>query len=154
MKSDESFYGVIGPTGSMLPILRGRELVYFERRPVKEGDIIAFTADWGITRRIIHRVVEIRDGRFYTKGDNAPSRIEGHRTAKDAEDVRLEFEKGEVVDHSAEKEEKTLKEIIEIDEGARRFGEMAIGTNRGIKRYALNMLFDVKIGDTIHCALG
>jgi len=66
MKSDESFYGVIGPTGSMLPILRGRELVYFERRPVKEGDIIAFTADWGITRRIIHRVVEIRDGRFYT----------------------------------------------------------------------------------------
>ncbi len=154
MKSDESFYGVIGPTKSMRPILRGRELVYFERRSVKEGDIIAFTADWSITRRVIHRVVEIRDGRFYIKGDNAPSRIEGHRTAKDTEDVRLEFEKGEVVDYSAEKEEKTLKEIIEIDEGSRRFGEMAIGTNRGIKRHTLNMLFDEKIGDTIHCALG
>ena len=68
--------------------------------------------------------------------------------------VRLTFEKGEVVDFSAEKEEATLKQIIETDEGSRRLGEIAIGTNRGIKRYTLNMLFDEKIGDTIHCALG
>ena len=70
------------------------------------------------------------------------------------EGVRLIFEKGEVVDFSAEKAGATLKEIIEIDEGSRRLGEMAIGTNRGIKQYTLNMLFDEKIGDTIHCALG
>jgi len=70
------------------------------------------------------------------------------------EGVRLNFEKGEVVDFSAEKEEDTLKRIIETDEGSRRLGEMAIGTNRGIKKYTLNMLFDEKIGDTIHCALG
>jgi aminopeptidase len=70
------------------------------------------------------------------------------------EGVRLTFEKGEVVDFSAEKSEATLKEIIEIDDGSRRLGEMAIGTNRGIKQYTLNMLFDEKIGDTIHCALG
>lgn len=70
------------------------------------------------------------------------------------EGVRLTFEKGEVVDFSAEKEEATLKQIIEIDEGSKRLGEMAIGTNRGIKDYTLNMLFDEKIGDTIHCALG
>ncbi len=70
------------------------------------------------------------------------------------EGVRLSFEKGEVVDFSAEKEEPTLKEILEIDEGSRRLGEMAIGTNRGIKQHTLNMLFDEKIGDTIHCALG
>ncbi|MCF2137682.1 MAG: aminopeptidase [Candidatus Thorarchaeota archaeon] len=68
--------------------------------------------------------------------------------------VRLTFEKGEVVDFSAEKEEATLKSIIETDEGSRRLGEMAIGTNRGIQKYTLNMLFDEKIGDTIHCALG
>ncbi|MHA2360154.1 MAG: aminopeptidase, partial [Candidatus Thorarchaeota archaeon] len=70
------------------------------------------------------------------------------------EGVRLTFEKGEVVDYSAEKEEATLKQLLEVDEGARRLGEMAIGTNRGIKDYTLNMLFDEKIGDTIHCALG
>jgi aminopeptidase len=44
--------------------------------------------------------------------------------------------------------------FVEVDEGSRRLGEMAIGTNRGIKQYTLNMLFDEKIGDTIHCALG
>ncbi len=70
------------------------------------------------------------------------------------EGVRLTFENGEVVDYSAEKEEATLKQILEIDDGARRLGEMAIGTNRGIKEYTLNMLFDEKIGDTVHCALG
>ncbi|UCH05312.1 MAG: aminopeptidase [Candidatus Thorarchaeota archaeon] len=70
------------------------------------------------------------------------------------EGVRLKFEKGEVVDYSAEKSENVLKEILEVDEGSKRLGEMAIGTNRGIKRYTLNMLFDEKIGDTIHCALG
>ncbi|MFQ5832568.1 MAG: aminopeptidase [Candidatus Thorarchaeota archaeon] len=70
------------------------------------------------------------------------------------EGVRLKFEKGQVVEYSAEKGEPTLKEILEVDEGSKRLGEMAIGTNRGIKRYTLNMLFDEKIGDTIHCALG
>ncbi|MGY5860022.1 MAG: aminopeptidase [Candidatus Thorarchaeota archaeon] len=70
------------------------------------------------------------------------------------EGVRLAFEKGEVVDFSAEKEEATLKQVIDTDEGSRRLGEMAIGTNRGIKRATLNMLYDEKLGDTIHCALG
>lgn len=69
-------------------------------------------------------------------------------------DVRLTFEKGVVVDYSAGQEEETLKAILEVDEGSSRLGEMAIGTNRGIKQYTLNMLFDEKIGDTIHCALG
>jgi aminopeptidase len=70
------------------------------------------------------------------------------------EGVRLTFERGDVVDFSAEKEEATLKAIIEIDDGSKRLGEMAIGTNRGIQQYTLNMLFDEKIGDTVHCALG
>lgn len=70
------------------------------------------------------------------------------------EGVRLTFEKGEVVDFSAEKGEDTLKAVLEVDEGAKRMGEIAIGTNRGITQYTLNILFDEKIGDTVHCALG
>ncbi|MBD3408455.1 MAG: aminopeptidase [Candidatus Lokiarchaeota archaeon] len=70
------------------------------------------------------------------------------------EGVRLTFEKGEVVDYSVEKNEEAFKAVLETDEGSRYLGEMAIGTNRGIKDYTLNMLFDEKIGDTIHCALG
>ncbi len=68
--------------------------------------------------------------------------------------VRLEFKEGKVVKFSAEKGEEALEAALEVDEGALYLGEMAIGTNRGIKQYTLNMLFDEKIGDTIHCALG
>jgi aminopeptidase len=68
--------------------------------------------------------------------------------------VRLEFKKGQVVKYSAEKGQEALDALLNVDEGARYLGEMAIGTNRGIQQYTLNMLFDEKIGDTIHCALG
>lgn len=70
------------------------------------------------------------------------------------QDVRLEFKKGQVVKYSAEKGQEALDALLNVDEGARYLGEMAIGTNRGIQKYTLNMLFDEKIGDTIHCALG
>jgi aminopeptidase len=70
------------------------------------------------------------------------------------EDVRLQFDKGTVVDFSAEKGEQSLQAILEVDDGATRLGEIAMGMNRGITKYTLNMLFDEKIGGTIHCALG
>ncbi|MHA2433336.1 MAG: aminopeptidase [Candidatus Thorarchaeota archaeon] len=70
------------------------------------------------------------------------------------EGVRLRFDKGTVVDYSAEKGEQTLKAILEVDDGATRLGEIAMGMNWGISKYTLNMLFDEKIGGTIHCALG
>ena len=73
-----SFYGVIGPTDSMLPVFQGGELVRFEQRPASVGDIIAFTADWGITGRVIHRVVEIKGDKFFTQGDNMLNRDEGY----------------------------------------------------------------------------
>ncbi len=68
--------------------------------------------------------------------------------------VRLQFEGGKVIKYSAEQGQEALDALLNVDEGARYLGEMAIGTNRGIKQYTLNMLFDEKIGDTIHCALG
>lgn len=68
--------------------------------------------------------------------------------------VRLEFKEGKVVKYSAERGQASLEALLKVDEGVQYLGEMAIGTNRGIKRYTLNMLFDEKIGDTIHCALG
>jgi aminopeptidase len=58
------------------------------------------------------------------------------------------------VDYSAETNEHVLKSIIETDQGSKRIGELGIGTNRGIRRFTKNILFDEKIGDTIHLALG
>ncbi len=69
-------------------------------------------------------------------------------------DARLTFEDGVVVDYSASQHEKALDEILETDEGAKRIGELGIGMNRGIDRFTYNMLFDEKMGDTVHLALG
>jgi aminopeptidase len=68
--------------------------------------------------------------------------------------VELVFEKGKVVKASAEKNEELLLRMLETDEGAQRLGEFGIGTNDQIQRFTRNMLFDEKIGGTIHLALG
>ncbi len=41
-----------------------------------------------------------------------------------------------------------------MDKGSRYLGEVAIGTNFGIKNFTRNILFDEKIGGTVHMALG
>ena len=70
------------------------------------------------------------------------------------EGVKLKFVDGEVVDFSSDRNENVLENLINTDEGSKRIGELGIGTNRGIKRFTKNMLFDEKMGDTIHMALG
>ena len=72
---------------------------------------------------------------------------------KEIEDIYLEFKNGKAIKATANKGEDLLKEILKI-ENANRIGEFAIGTNYGIKKFTKNMLFDEKIGGTIHCALG
>ena len=69
-------------------------------------------------------------------------------------DVRLIFEAGEVVDFSASAGEAALASILETDPGARRLGEFGIGMNRGIDRFTDSILFDEKMGDTVHLAVG
>ena len=73
---------------------------------------------------------------------------------KEIEGIRLEVLDGKVVKGTAQKGEELLKMLIETDEGASCFGEVAIGTNYGIKKFTKNMLFDEKIGGTIHMAIG
>ncbi len=68
--------------------------------------------------------------------------------------VRLLFEEGKVVQYSAEVGEDFLAAMLNLDEGASRLGEFAIGTNPNVTRITRNVLFDEKIAGTIHCALG
>ena len=77
-----------------------------------------------------------------------------YRQGREIDDVRLDFEDGEVVDYSAGRGEDLVGEILETDEGARRIGEFGVGMNRAIDRPTYNMLFDEKMGDTIHLAVG
>ena len=79
-----------------------------------------------------------------------PANIQGHEVAG----IRLRFEHGKVVDASAERNEPFFLSLLDTDEGARRIGEFAFGTNNGIQRFTGNTLYDEKIGGTIHLALG
>lgn len=73
---------------------------------------------------------------------------------REVENVRLELRDGVVVSFSAGKNEAFLREMLDLDVGARRFGELAIGTNYQIQTFSKNTLFDEKIGGTCHLALG
>jgi len=68
--------------------------------------------------------------------------------------VRLRFEDGKVVNASAEQGEEFLVEMLDTDEGARRLGEIGIGTNYGIETGTKEILLDEKIGGTVHLAVG
>jgi aminopeptidase len=68
--------------------------------------------------------------------------------------VKLRFADGEVVDASAERNEEFLLKTLDTDEGARRLGELGIGTNYGIDRFTKEILLDEKIGGTVHLAVG
>ncbi|MEA2311482.1 MAG: aminopeptidase, partial [Solirubrobacteraceae bacterium] len=54
----------------------------------------------------------------------------------------------------AERGEDYLKATLATDDGASRLGEIGIGTNFGIDRAVGSILFDEKIGGTVHLAVG
>lgn len=69
------------------------------------------------------------------------------------EDVTLWVKDGLIEKWSA-KQGQAFLDYIFAQPGARRFGEAAIGTNYDIRQMTKNILFDEKIGGTIHMAIG
>jgi aminopeptidase len=61
---------------------------------------------------------------------------------------------GKVVKEKAAKGQGLLTALLNTDAGSRYLGEWGIGTNYGIQRFTKNMLFDEKLGGTIHFAVG
>jgi len=72
----------------------------------------------------------------------------------DVDGVELEFADGRVVTARADTGEEYLQRALETDGGAKFLGELGIGTNFGIDRPTGTILFDEKIGGTVHLALG
>jgi aminopeptidase len=68
--------------------------------------------------------------------------------------IYLKFENGVITSYKAEKENETLKKIIETDEGSHRLGEVAFGMNRGIQKALKHPLFVEKVAGTMHIAIG
>jgi aminopeptidase len=75
-------------------------------------------------------------------------------SGQEVTDIELWFEKGRVVKETASKNQELLTAQLNTDEGARYLGEFGIGTNYGITRFTKDMLFDEKMGGTIHLAVG
>ncbi len=72
---------------------------------------------------------------------------------KEVENIWLKFKDGKVVEYTASKGQEILEKVLEM-ENADILGEVAIGTNYGIQKFTKNMLFDEKMGGTVHLALG
>jgi aminopeptidase len=113
-------------------------------------------------RRFIASVGEhnMPDGEFFTgpvedatEGKVAFS-LPASYGGREVTGVRLRFEGGRVVDASAERGEELLLEMLDTDPGARRVGELGIGTNYGIATGTREILLDEKIGGTVHMAIG
>jgi len=102
----------------------------------------------------------VPDGEVFT----APEKysVEGHieftypaiRAGQEVECIYLEFKKGKVVKATAKKNEKLLHALLNTDAGSCYLGELGIGVNYNINKYTKNLLFDEKIGGTVHLALG
>ena len=88
--------------------------------------------------------------------------VEGHirydfpvcEGGREVDGIRLVFRGGKVVEATAQKNQDYLLKMLDMDPGARRLGELGIGTNYGIQQFIKNILFDEKIGGTVHLALG
>jgi aminopeptidase len=59
-----------------------------------------------------------------------------------------------VVSSRASGGEDYLQAMLDLDPGARRLGELGLGLNTGIDQFTGSILYDEKIGGTVHLALG
>jgi aminopeptidase len=107
-----------------------------------------------------HGTVNFPDGEIFTSPVEAS--VNGHvhfnypsdYGGREINGVQLTFKDGKVIDACASKSEDYLLGQLDMDDGARYLGEFAIGTNNGIQKFTHSILFDEKIGGSIHMALG
>lgn len=137
--------------------------------PFEEGEEIRIVgAGTDLTLSIAGRPPQLDDGRvnmpggefFFAPIDDSAQGVVSYREfpavygPHEVTGVRLRFEAGRVVDASADTNEEFLVRTLDTDEGARRIGELGIGTNPRITRHMKNVLFDEKMAGTVHLAVG
>ena len=76
------------------------------------------------------------------------------RDGRELKGIALEFSQGKVISAKADEGEDYLLSMLDLDPGARRLGELGLGLNSGIQRFTGSILYDEKIGGTVHLALG
>ena len=130
-----------------------------ELRIVGEDTDLTAVVD-GRTWRAAYGRQNVPDGEVYTSpvetGVNGTIRFGFPAVfgGREIDDARLVLENGRVISAEAAGGEEYLRSLLEIDEGANGVGELAFGLNYEIDRFTRNILFDEKIGGTMHLALG
>jgi aminopeptidase len=100
------------------------------------------------------------DGEVFTSphedGTQGVLVVEGPAALGDwaVEGLRLRFERGRVVEAAAREGQELLDRLLDLDDGARRVGEIAFGCNPALTRLTHHTLLDEKVGGTFHLALG
>lgn len=92
----------------------------------------------------------VRDSVNGTIQYNAPSLYQG--TLFDG--IRFEFENGKIVKAECNNATDRLNEVLDRDEGARYIGEWSLGTNNRVTSPMKDILFDEKIGGSMHLTPG
>jgi aminopeptidase len=127
---------IVGPNTDLRVVVEGRPWLPSDgKHNMPDGEVFTSPVETGT------------EGEIYFA---FPSVFQG----QEVENVRLRFEEGRVVHAEATAGEDYLRALIETDDGAGRLGEVAFGLNYEIDRFTRDILFDEKIGGTMHVALG
>lgn len=127
---------IVGPDTDLRVVVEGRRWMPSDgRHNMPDGEIFTSPVETGTSGDIFFAF---------------PSVFQG----QEVENVRLRFEEGRVVHAEATSGEEYLRSLLDTDSGASVLGEVAFGLNYEIDRFTRDILFDEKIGGTMHVALG
>jgi aminopeptidase len=127
---------IVGPDTDLVVGVRGRKWIAADGRyNMPDGEVFTSPTETETEGEIRYTFPAIYHGR-------------------EVEDIRLRFEGGRVVAAEAARGNDYLRSLLDMDDGARVLGEVAFGLNYEIDRFTRNILFDEKIGGTMHFALG
>ncbi|MBI5492442.1 MAG: aminopeptidase [Deltaproteobacteria bacterium] len=127
---------IVGEETNLTISIKGRKAIpCYGERNMPDGEVFLSPVEDSADGHIYYEMPAIYQGREVTG-------------------IRLKFRSGKVVDASADKNEKFLITMLDTDKGARFLGELGIGVNYGIQKFTKDILFDEKIGGTVHLAVG
>ncbi len=123
--------------------------------------------DTDLTLKIHPKSFVMDDGHENMPGGEvfgAPSKfgVDGHirftypaiRNGVEVTNIFCEFKNGKCIKATADKNQNFLRKMLETDSGSKYLGEIGIGMNPNVTKFTKNLLFDEKIGGTIHLAFG
>lgn len=127
---------VKGPETDLTMSIEGRKFVNCDAHEnMPDGEVFTGPVEDSVNGHVLFSFPAINDG-------------------KEVSGIRLWFKNGVVTKATAEKNEEYLLKMIGTDEGSKRVGEFAIGTNKGITNFTKEILYDEKINGSFHMALG